>query len=152
PQHPSVRARVRPRWSVHPARTGHRRLFLLLGNLTHERLGRKQQRRNRRRVLKRRPHDLGSGSKCDLDRVGQLIDATQDGLPRLLPVNDLFSHDVYLLTLFLFGFVLDGDWFFAEWLSITASTSSSFMMRYSSPSSLISWPAYLPNRIRLPDR
>ena len=34
--------------------------------------------------------------------------------------------------------------------SITARTSSSFMIRYSSPSSLISWPEYLPNRIVSP--
>ena len=34
--------------------------------------------------------------------------------------------------------------------SMTASTSSSRMMRYSSPSSLISWLVYLPNRITSP--
>ena len=34
--------------------------------------------------------------------------------------------------------------------STTARTSSSRMMRYSSPSSLISWPEYLPNRMLSP--
>jgi hypothetical protein len=40
--------------------------------------------------------------------------------------------------------------FFLVRSSMTANTSSSFMMKYSSPSSLISWPAYLPNRIPSP--
>src|SRR5580765_2937435 len=35
--------------------------------------------------------------------------------------------------------------------SMTARTSSSRMMRNSSPSSLISWPEYFPNRMRSPD-
>ena len=40
--------------------------------------------------------------------------------------------------------------FLASAPSITARTSSSRMMRYSSPSSLISWPEYLPNRMVSP--
>ena len=40
--------------------------------------------------------------------------------------------------------------FLASAPSMTARTSSSRMMRYSSPSSLISWPEYLPNRMVSP--
>ena len=32
------------------------------------------------------------GTEGDLHRVGQLVDAAQDRLPRLLAVNDLFCH------------------------------------------------------------
>ena len=42
-------------------------------------------------------HDIAAlGTKGDLDHVGQLIDAAQDGLARLLAVHDLLCHDVCL--------------------------------------------------------
>ena len=74
------------------------------------------------------------GAERDLHRVGQLVDAAQDGLARLLAVNDLLCHVRLAPTS----------------LSRIASTSSSRMMRYSSPSILISWPEYLPNRMVSP--
>src|SRR4029453_15040729 len=73
------------------------------------------------------------GAERDLDRIGQSVDAAKDGVPRLLAVDDLFCHVGNLL-----------------FFSITPSTSSSRMMRYSLPSILISWPAYLPNRMVSP--
>ena len=74
------------------------------------------------------------GAEGDLHRVGQLVDAAQDRLARLLAVNNLFCH----VSLFSRRSVTS---------SMTPRTSSSRMMRYSSPSILISWPEYLPNRI-----
>ena len=44
------------------------------------------------------------GAEGDLDRVGQLVDAAQDRLPRLLAVHNLFCHVVlspYLLSAFV---------------------------------------------------
>jgi hypothetical protein len=49
----STASRDDSRRSVHPARTGPRRCLLLLGHLRHERLGRQQERGDRRRVLQR---------------------------------------------------------------------------------------------------
>ena len=50
-----------PVGSIHPAHSSTVRwcLLLLLGNLRHERLGREQERGDRRRVLKPGPHHLG---------------------------------------------------------------------------------------------
>ena len=85
------------------------------------------------------------GTKSDLDRVGQLVDAAQDGLARLVTIHNLLCHDVrslYCLSCprgyFFFFLPLMAAGFFFVTPSMTASTSSSFMMKYSSPSSLIS--------------
>src|SRR5205823_1222175 len=79
-----------------------------------------------------------------LDGVRKLVDAAQDRLPRLLAVHNLFCHSV--LSPYFFFFVSPA----LAPFSITPRTSSSRMMRYSWPSSLISWPEYLPKRIRSP--
>src|SRR5207344_2082166 len=89
----------------------------------------------------------------DLDRVGQLIDAAQHGTPRLVTVDDLLGHDYLLFFVTMaaavfFAAAVAG--FAPAWPLMTASTSSSFMIRYSTPSSLISWPEYLPKRIVSP--
>ena len=40
------------------------------------------------------------GSERDLHRVGELVDAAQDRLPRLLAVDNLFCHVLLLLSIF----------------------------------------------------
>src|SRR5688500_449192 len=72
----------------------------------------------------------------DFHRVGELIDAAQDRLARLLSVNNLFCH------------CFPTPYYFFD--SRIARTSSSRMMRYSSPSILISCPEYLPKRMVSP--
>ena len=52
-----------------------RRFLLLLGNLGDERFGGEQERRDRRRVLQRRAHDLGRVDDAGLDQVLVLVGA-----------------------------------------------------------------------------
>src|SRR5688500_4437706 len=82
-------------------------------------------------------HDVAAlRTEGDLHRVGELVEAAQDRLTGLLAVNNLFCH-CFPTPCYFFD-------------SRIARTSSSRMMRYSSPSILISCPEYLPNRMVSP--
>src|SRR5262249_34292092 len=78
-------------------------------------------------------HDVATtGAERDLDGVGERVDAREHAAPSPLVENNVFgSHD-------------------ASPYSITPRTSSSRRMMCSTPSTLISVPAYLPKRIRSP--
>ena len=77
------------------------------------------------------------GAERHLDRVGELVDAAQDRLARLLAVDNLFWPCVLSPAPLL---ALRRAWLAT---SMTPRTSSSRMIRYSSPSSLISLPGVL---------
>src|SRR5207244_2966422 len=70
------------RFSVHSAHAaavaaGHRRFLLLFRNLRHERFRREQERRDGRRVLERRTHDLG---RVDDARLHQILVSVREGI------------------------------------------------------------------------
>src|SRR6185503_1098990 len=88
------------------------------------------------------------GTERNFHCGGQLVDAAQNRLTRFLAVNNLFCHRV--LRKLKKSYFLDFPPPAAP-ESMTARTSSSRMIRNSSPSSLISCPEYLPNRMRSPD-
>src|SRR4029079_1761894 len=81
-------------------------------------------------------HDVAAArAEGDLHRVGEGVDPVRDLRTGVfLKQNFLGSHDLVSLLYF----------------SMTPRTSSSRRMRCSTPSTLISVPAYLPNRIRSP--
>src|SRR5882724_7845611 len=116
------------------------------------------------------------GAESHLHGVGQNINAAENRLPRFLSVYDLFCHNQHLLsevTDFIAGPACGMSW--VAWGSVTSywrptpddyrraptvsflatpdstpRTSSSFIIRKSSPSILISVPAYLANRMWSP--
>src|SRR5207247_11081424 len=78
------------------------------------------------------------GAQRHLDGVGELVDAVEDALPRLLAIGNCLSS--HFLNSLLPNF----------YFSITARASSSRRIRCSSSSILISVPAYLPIKMRSP--
>src|SRR5713101_9483090 len=122
-------------------------------------------------------HNIAAfGAESHLHGVVQNINAAENRLPRFLSVYDLLCHNQNLLsegTDFLAGYACGMSW--VAWGSVTSywrptpdhyrgaptvsllatpdstpRTSSSFIIRNSSPSILISVPAYLANRMRFP--
>src|SRR5699024_4773575 len=112
-------------------------------------------------------HDIAAlRAQRDLDRVGQGVHALEDLLARVFAEADFFSCHNCNASKYEIG---NGTWLretrwkktkptgvraFAfrarpsraiDQPSMTATTSSSFRKTSSSPSILISWPAYLPN-------
>src|SRR5690606_3225008 len=95
------------------------------------------------------------GAQRNLHRIGEDIDATQHALTGIrMKLHFLCSHWItpFYRQLSLTGGVRSRQaaFFALAGASITPMTSLSFMMRRSSPSSLISVPDHLPNRMRSP--
>src|SRR6218665_1653512 len=90
-------------------------------------------------------HVAALGPEGDLDRVGQDVHAAQNRLARADVEKNVFRHDLCVLE--RGGRVGEES---GDYCSITPSTSSSRRMRCSSPSSLISVPAYLLKRMVSP--
>ena len=93
-------------------------------------------------------HVAAARAERDLYGIGQLIDAAQDCLAGIVTINDLFCHlNNFLVCLTARQAALVA---FSAVATKIPRTSSSRMMMYSLPSSLISLPEYLPNRMRSP--
>src|SRR5260370_11245372 len=87
-------------------------------------------------------HDVAAfRPERDLDCVSKGVDTAKDRLARLNIKKNVFGHGVFLSS---------DVAVFADYFSITPRTSSSRSMRCSSPSILISFPAYLLNSTRSP--